>query len=186
MVVSERKTKKPPTFQYLPKNRAKKLKKSWIENKKLKSKWKAQKRKEGLLRESAPRSEGNPGQDYEETKSGSDSDTPSQSHSDYPEDDLATSERTLAAPQKEHSAATPSNAQKTFREQKRQAYSPGSRHTPKVDPLDRNKASASRGISHRTRGGRGGGFADRGRNKGQPNMKLRMNIMLEKIQRDFS
>ncbi|GJE86908.1 hypothetical protein PsYK624_029910 [Phanerochaete sordida] len=42
------KRKKPPTFQHLPENRAKKLKRSWVEVQKIKSKWKAQKRKEGL------------------------------------------------------------------------------------------------------------------------------------------
>ncbi|EJF65911.1 hypothetical protein DICSQDRAFT_165613 [Dichomitus squalens LYAD-421 SS1] len=43
------KRKKPPTFQHLPVQRAKKLKRSWVEVQKIKSKWKAQKRKEGLV-----------------------------------------------------------------------------------------------------------------------------------------
>nr|VWO98834.1 Uncharacterized protein [Ganoderma boninense] len=43
------KRKKPPTFQHLPAQRAKKLKRSWVEVQKIKSKWKAQKRKEGLV-----------------------------------------------------------------------------------------------------------------------------------------
>ncbi|KAM5532040.1 hypothetical protein V8D89_014291 [Ganoderma adspersum] len=43
------KRKKPPTFQHLPAQRAKKLKQSWVEVQKIKSKWKAQKRKEGLV-----------------------------------------------------------------------------------------------------------------------------------------
>ncbi|KAI0695821.1 hypothetical protein BC835DRAFT_1414638 [Cytidiella melzeri] len=43
------KRRRPPTFQHLPLNRAKKLKQSWVENQKIKSKWKAQKWKEGLL-----------------------------------------------------------------------------------------------------------------------------------------
>jgi hypothetical protein len=40
--------KKPPTFQHLPVHRAKTLKRAWVEKTKIKSKWKAQKRKEGL------------------------------------------------------------------------------------------------------------------------------------------
>lgn len=43
------KRKKPPTFQHLPVQRAKKLKRSWVQVQKIKSKWKAQKRKEGLV-----------------------------------------------------------------------------------------------------------------------------------------
>ncbi|PSR74120.1 hypothetical protein PHLCEN_2v10076 [Hermanssonia centrifuga] len=43
------KRKKPPTFQHLPINRAKKLKQSWVESQKIKSKWKAEKRKEGFV-----------------------------------------------------------------------------------------------------------------------------------------
>jgi hypothetical protein len=35
-------------------------------------------------------------------------------------------------------------------------------------------------------GGRGVSFGDRGREKGQPNMKYRMTAMLEKIKRDFT
>ncbi|KAF8061591.1 hypothetical protein FPV67DRAFT_286730 [Lyophyllum atratum] len=42
------KRKQPPTFRHLPLNRAKKLKQTWVENTKIKSKWKAQKRREGL------------------------------------------------------------------------------------------------------------------------------------------
>ncbi|OBZ75899.1 hypothetical protein A0H81_04250 [Grifola frondosa] len=43
------KRKKPPTFQHLPVERVKKLKRSWVDVQKIKSKWKAQKRKEGLV-----------------------------------------------------------------------------------------------------------------------------------------
>ncbi|KAG6865029.1 hypothetical protein C0991_005575 [Blastosporella zonata] len=42
------KRKQPPSFRHLPINRAKKLKQTWVENQKIKSKWKTQKRKEGL------------------------------------------------------------------------------------------------------------------------------------------
>ncbi|KAH8116871.1 hypothetical protein DFH11DRAFT_1542062 [Phellopilus nigrolimitatus] len=39
----------PPSFQHLPRDRATKLKKAWVEKKKLKSQWKAQQRKEGIV-----------------------------------------------------------------------------------------------------------------------------------------
>ncbi|KIJ44091.1 hypothetical protein M422DRAFT_252582 [Sphaerobolus stellatus SS14] len=42
------KRKGPPEFRHLPAERAKKLKKEWIEKKKIKGKWKAQTRKEGV------------------------------------------------------------------------------------------------------------------------------------------
>ncbi|KAL5532663.1 hypothetical protein ACEPAF_4437 [Sanghuangporus sanghuang] len=42
------KRKNPPTFRHLPRDRAQKVKKSWIEKKKLQVRWRAQKRKEGL------------------------------------------------------------------------------------------------------------------------------------------
>ncbi|KAF8844525.1 hypothetical protein BDN67DRAFT_721770 [Paxillus ammoniavirescens] len=169
MTVTERKKVKPPTFQRLPKDRAKKLKKSWIENKKVKSQWKAQKRREGLVKQPMSPNEGNPGQESEETKSGLDSGT-IQSHLD---DAPTACGRT--ARQKERSVVTPSNGEKSTREPKR----PSSLHTHTPD--------FSRGRNaHRTRGRRGGNLADRGRERGQPNMTLRMNVMLEKIKRDFS
>ncbi|TFY63760.1 hypothetical protein EVJ58_g3056 [Rhodofomes roseus] len=47
------KKRKPPTFRHLPENRAKKLKQSWVEAQKIKSQWKAQKRKEGIVTKSS-------------------------------------------------------------------------------------------------------------------------------------
>ncbi|KAH9926172.1 uncharacterized protein B0H18DRAFT_855669, partial [Fomitopsis serialis] len=47
------KKRKPPTFRHLPENRAKKLKHSWVETQKIKSQWKAQKRKEGIVTKSS-------------------------------------------------------------------------------------------------------------------------------------
>ncbi|KAF9227607.1 hypothetical protein BS17DRAFT_693261 [Gyrodon lividus] len=183
MAATEKKTKKPPTFQYLPKDRAKKLKKSWIENKKIKSQWKAQKRREGLIRQPVSPREGNPDQEHEATKSRSDS--TSQSHFDHLVHDPTTSQWTPTAQQKGRSGITPSNGKKSLRELKRHAYSPSSLHAPTADPLHRKGAYSSRN-SHLTRGKRDGGCTDRGREKGQPNMTLRMNVMLEKIKRNFS
>ncbi|RPD80123.1 hypothetical protein L226DRAFT_557381 [Lentinus tigrinus ALCF2SS1-7] len=64
------KRKKPPTFQHLPAERAKKLKRSWVEVQKIKSKWKAQKRKEGLV---APRAQLDLVTDADEDKDARDS-----------------------------------------------------------------------------------------------------------------
>ncbi|KIJ69225.1 hypothetical protein HYDPIDRAFT_80937 [Hydnomerulius pinastri MD-312] len=189
MVVTEGKTRKPPTFQHLPKNRAKKLKQSWIENKKIKNKWKAQKIREGLTKKPSSVAEENPGQEEEENDSESDG-SEAHSRADDVDLDAPISNRKTTGRQKGRPAEAPSNAEKpSLRDMKRQAYSPSSLHSQKVDPLLRRRGGPpSRGAnSHRGRGGRGGGdFSNRGREKGQPNMKLRMNAMLEKIKRDFS
>ncbi|KAF9792132.1 hypothetical protein BJ322DRAFT_15862 [Thelephora terrestris] len=42
------KRKGPPKFQHLPKARAKQLKSAWIQTRKIKSKWRAEKRREGI------------------------------------------------------------------------------------------------------------------------------------------
>ncbi|KAI5899844.1 uncharacterized protein SCHCODRAFT_02021706 [Schizophyllum commune H4-8] len=44
------KRKRPPTFVHLPAQKAQKLRRDWIETQKLKSKWRAQKRREGLVK----------------------------------------------------------------------------------------------------------------------------------------
>lgn len=62
----------------------------------------------------------------------------------------------------------------SLRELKREAYSQSTLHTFKSDPLKRHDQS-KRGRSS------GGGF-ERGR--GQPNMKLRMNVILEKLKQE--
>ncbi|KAJ7046641.1 hypothetical protein C8F04DRAFT_1247719 [Mycena alexandri] len=54
MSETAQKRKRPPSFQHFPINRAIKLKQTWVQNTKLKSKWKAEKRKEGIA---APRRE---------------------------------------------------------------------------------------------------------------------------------
>jgi hypothetical protein len=76
-------------------------------------------------------------------------------------------------------------AQPSLRDLKREAYSRETLHTFKSDPLHKRPSQG--------RGGRG--FPDRGRGsgrgrggppgRGQPDMKLRMNVMLEKIKRDM-
>jgi type II secretory pathway component GspD/PulD (secretin) len=46
---SSSKKRQPPSFHHYPPNRAKELKKAWVQRAKIKSKWKNEKRKAGLL-----------------------------------------------------------------------------------------------------------------------------------------
>ncbi|KAG1832146.1 hypothetical protein EV424DRAFT_1469779 [Suillus variegatus] len=174
MITEGTKRKKPPTFGHLPFNRAKKLKQSWVESTKIKSQWKAQKKRE------VP-SNGDPPPAHREKSDGSD---PEQSHSND---------------QGSHSSSHPECKQRqvpnssadggiSLRELGKQAYSRNSLHTYKANTR-RHDIKPSRGANPQggsTRGGRGASFGDRGHGKGQPNMKYRMTAMLEKIKRDFT
>jgi hypothetical protein len=73
----------------------------------------------------------------------------------------------------------------SLRDLTREAYSRSSLHTFKSDPLNRRRGD-NRGRGRGEGRGRGKG-AHRGEmRKGQPNMKLRMDAMLEKIKRDLA
>lgn len=125
---------------------AKRLKKSWVENHKIRSKWKAQKKREGLTNQSGTSSHL---QDQADTDSGSNT---SPSRPDKPP----------------VSSPAPSHDKQSLRDLRRLAYASKPLHTQKaVSP-------------HRS------GNAPVGRETGQPNMKLRMDVLLEKIKRDFS
>ncbi|KAF9452272.1 hypothetical protein P691DRAFT_795236 [Macrolepiota fuliginosa MF-IS2] len=211
------KRKRPPTFQHYPANRAKKLKQEWVEKAKIKSKWKAQKRREGIAplhpgvtpREEQNGDNGSEGFGH----SGSDSESQAQSDSlsDNESSNAANDSVSVPPPRtpkplppkkrKLHDSDLPStlhnknNSANTgkdggddgdelsLRDLFQKAYSRSSLHTYKSDPLKRrrNDQTQGRGFS---RGGRGGAASARGR--GQPNMKLRMNAMLEKIKRDHA
>ncbi|KAG2349680.1 hypothetical protein BDR05DRAFT_972660 [Suillus weaverae] len=182
MITEGTKRKKPPTFGHLPFNRAKKLKQSWVESTKIKSQWKAQKKREGVLqRKPEVPSNGDPPPAHQEKPDGSD---PEESHS------------------KDHGAHYGSHREHkqrpvpdsladdgiSLRELGKQAYSRNSLHTYKAN-TKKHDTKPSRGTNPQrgsTRGGRGASFGDRGREKGQPNMKYRMTAMLEKIKRDFT
>ncbi|KAL4067852.1 hypothetical protein J3A83DRAFT_3754723 [Scleroderma citrinum] len=137
---TEGKHKKPPTFSYLPKNRAKKLKKSWVDTKKLKNQWKAQKKREGL---------------------------PS-FHREAPSE--AKDPVHTEAPQDNQPAGSSSTSKTSLRDLTRQAYSPSTLHTHGKRPGHPKDNQVDRPSRHP---------------KGQPDMKLRMNAMLEKIKRDL-
>ncbi|KAI0831362.1 hypothetical protein BC628DRAFT_1415879 [Trametes gibbosa] len=205
------KRKKPPTFQHLPIDRAKKLKRSWVEVQKIKSKWKAQKRKEGLvgsqpqleqmlaapedradesveaqddaatLRSSSVNSES---EDGEEASDGVSEEEPAD------EDPKASSSKPSTEPARKHNLKqrrrVPQEIEPelSLRELQNKAYSKASLHTHKSHPLNRHKAPVSRGRG----GSRGGNIrgASRGRGRGQPDMGLRMKAMLEKIKQGLS
>ena len=68
------------------------------------------------------------------------------------------------------------------RELSRKAYAPESLHTFKADPLHRQRSQSQTSSRGRAPGTRNISQFSRGR--GQPNMKLRMNALLEKIKLD--
>ncbi|KAF8652760.1 hypothetical protein AX16_004256 [Volvariella volvacea WC 439] len=188
-----RKRKRPPTFHHFPEKRAKLLKKKWVENAKIKSKWKAQKRREGIStrHKSVDDDEDRPRESHRDPEFAQD-DQGSEGVSVSSEDDRASEPEPEPEPEPERpnkrdrkvkqspksSASTnddPRASTPSLRELTRQAYSPSSLHTYKSDPLHRRKGIAQRG--------RGAGGV---RGRGQPNMKMRMNAMLEKIKRDYT
>jgi hypothetical protein len=184
-----RKRKRPPTFQHYPVNRgtisfscvclflthrsAKQLKKNWVENVKIKSKWKAEKRKEGITKDVREGEPTDSERDEDEEKSESPPPDAPQIHK-Y-------SSRPIPKSAKEQEVVTEPPAV-SLRELTREAYSRSSLHTFKADPLKRRRGAPDRG-----RGGtRGRGSDQRRGGRGQPNMKLRMSAMLEKIKQDYA
>ncbi|KAF8162939.1 hypothetical protein B0H34DRAFT_300764 [Crassisporium funariophilum] len=223
------KRKRPPTFQHLPVETAKKFKKAWVEKTKIKSKWKAEKRKEGLASSSRlelPVYDREGDENFKDVKDVEDEHSseseeaepmsaqskirpettrphvhPSRSHI-HPDLVVKQSKHTTTAPASANTPKTQASAntsKKTkegvppveppsLRELTREAFSQSTLHTFKSDPLKRRERggkSGVRGQNGRGRGrGRGRGQGEIGR--GQPNMKLRMNAMLEKIKQDFT
>jgi hypothetical protein len=183
------------------------LKKIWVEKQKIKSKWKAIKRKEGLGK-AVPTDNVAGGNEAPEVLQHSDlepdaaessvqvhdkdSDTPmkpnvlpskTQQHKSPARNQMTTQPSTGSQRNADHSAVDMNtHAQTSLRDLARIAYSRSSLHTYKSDPLHR-KGSGHPG--EKSQRGRGVGGA-RGERRGQPNMKLRMDVMLEKIKRDFT
>ncbi len=183
---------------------AKKLKQSWVDVQKIKSKWKAQKRKEGLpasrvqlmreadekvARESSEEADdqvrlcsiigGEGSEEKEESKEES-------GKEEEPLREAAPSSKARAQPQKAGSQKK-TDEQPSLRDLQRMAYSRSSLHTYKSNPLHRRKDQIDLGGRGRpgARGGRGG-QRGRERGRGQPDMGLRMKAMLEKIKQDFT
>ncbi|KAJ7285706.1 hypothetical protein C8J57DRAFT_1118178, partial [Mycena rebaudengoi] len=160
MTETGEKRKRPPSFQHFPINRAKKLKQAWVQNTKLKSKWKAEKRKNGLM---PARNEGeeDPVEDSEVTESKDDVQPPAQARIAHTKKPSRTQH-----PRREAEAGPSTATEPTLRDRAREAYSQTSLHTYKSDPQRRRKGEAGTG-------------------RGQPDMKKRMSILLETIKRDF-
>jgi len=170
-----------------------------VEKTKIKSKWKAQKKKEGLATSSKLDLPVYDEEEKDQNNSRSDCDDvqlateisgeqprphlhPSRAHI-HPELPVKHSKaRTELPTTKKQKISEDSQAVEppSLRELKREAYSQSTLHTFKSDPLKRRDQGKMVGGSR----GRGNGFSERG--KGQPNMKLRMNVMLEKIKQDFA
>lgn len=198
---------------------AKKLKQSWVEAQKIKSQWKAQKRKEGIATKSgrfeelvadhqenavaSGPSHGAENEEAEETPHawrGSASSTAAEESSEdesvADRVDDASIRRTAPTRSKRQQQMRPDVAvadPPSLRDLQRQAYSKSSLHTFKSG----HRGSGATSGAHATApmGGRGrGGAVDsqrgrghvRGRGRGQPDMRLRMNAMLEKIKRDYT
>ncbi|KAF9036661.1 hypothetical protein BJ165DRAFT_1504977 [Panaeolus papilionaceus] len=197
------KKKKPPTFQHYPANRgisymaqlcaAKKLKKAWIDKAKIKSKWKAQKKKEGLMERSKlgiAEIEGNNDKSEEEDEEKPTHSDRAQSVEQSPTITPSEPTPTIIAPPQTKKAKRDSREHrnnkrkrelpeeptepKTLRDLTREAYSRSSLHTFKSHPLRKGKTARH---ELRLRGEKG---------RGQPNMKLRMNAMLAKIKQDYA
>ncbi|KAG6874056.1 hypothetical protein C0995_006913 [Termitomyces sp. Mi166 len=193
------KRKRPPTFTHLPASRAKKLKQAWIENKKIKTKWKTQKHREGIT--TLPK-EKEQSDEEDANASGTGSDTSEGDVSDK-DDHEAVSEReenprpkkSTLHPSRSHihpelapktkrpkpTETEPSSQPPSLRELTRKAYSRESLHTFKAGQKTRGGSHGCGGSRSLVRG------ASRGvKGRGQPNMKLRMGAVLEKIKQSMA
>ncbi|KAK0210619.1 hypothetical protein DFS33DRAFT_305976 [Desarmillaria ectypa] len=176
---SSLKRKRPPTFPHHPAARAKKLKQEWVFKAKIKSKWKAEKRKMAAV---------SAGDDKDMQDVDSDSGASSKTQEDSKENQQLSLEppappsctksvtQKSTVPEQTISSRPPVSV----REIKRTAYSKSTLHSYKADPFNKRKSGSVRGQSFKGDHDRNGN-----RGRGQPNMKLRMNAMLEKIKRDL-
>lgn len=202
---------------------AKKLKQSWVEAQKIKSQWKAQKRKEGIATKSsqieelvadhqendaAPElsDEAESEEEVSHERRGTTLSTAFEESSEHKEGPTAdiVDDAMESGSSVRHTGSSPSKRQQqmlpdyimthppSLRDLQRQAYSQSSLHTFKSGHRGSDTRRGSQTATGRGRGRgsaassqRGRGHA-RGRGRGQPDMRLRMNAMLEKIKRDYT
>jgi len=145
---------------------AKQLKKAWVQTAKIKSKWKAQKRREAVLSSHS----GLDADDELELANQSDSEITAKNKSHPPEKKTKHAEGNASVANKEQN--------QSLRDLFRRAYSKDSLHTYKSHPLKKRRGGQQQ------QGSRKGNAASTTR--GQPNMKLRMHAILEKIKQDYS
>ncbi|KAJ7172617.1 hypothetical protein C8R46DRAFT_1032577 [Mycena filopes] len=148
MAETAQKRKRPPSFQHFPINRAIKLKQAWVQNTKLKSKWKAEKRKAGIA---PPRREEGDAEDADDN---------TEVETKEPEPEPATTPARPPPPTKRGRRTQPdpseaeSSVAPTLRDRAREAYSQASLHTYRSDPFgkrqQRRKRPAPQGAGSQT------------------------------------
>ncbi|KAF9009399.1 hypothetical protein BDQ17DRAFT_1397712 [Cyathus striatus] len=186
------KRKRPPTFQHFPADRAKKLKKTWVETAKIRSKWKAEKRKQKLAEESKSdlpkyNNEGDDEENGDNENSNVDERVESQNNSENEgSSEEKESPNVVQAPTSHHTIH-PSRAQikpkrgpklEPTRLSNLKQKEKGNEEQLSVRELTRLAYSSSTLHTYKKRKRKGGG-------RGQPDMKLRMNAMLAKIKQDI-
>jgi len=183
---------------------AKKLKRDWITKQKTKSKWKAQKHREGIVTQRDALSRSGTLSDPFRTPQSAVVREERSTRADEAEIDEETDgshnssgdEPALISPvQKDkqkmrRQEEDVANAGPSLRELQRQAYSPAALHHHKSHPLHHSKGRIGthdariHGSSQKK--ANAGESRNRSRRGGQPDMRLRMSAMLEKIKRDYS
>jgi hypothetical protein len=182
---------------------AKKLKRDWITKQKTKSKWKAQKHREGIVTQRDALSRSGTLSDplrtpqspvvREERSTSADeaeideSDGSHNSSGDEPALIAPVQKNKQKMRRQEEDVA---NAGPSLRVLQRQAYSPAALHHHKSHPLHHSKGRigihGARIHGSSQKEANAGDTRSRSRRGGQPDMRLRMSAMLEKIKRDYS
>jgi len=155
----KQKKRNPPTFPYHRPAQARKLKAQWVEREKIKSKWRAEKRRDPSLRPPRP---------FELAEEGEDK--RGKEEEEEEEEEWSGIQESTQPPPKPARPQTVDRkaAIAQSRELAREAYSPASLHHHK----SRFDHRRPRKQTFTPRSG------------GQPNMKLRMNALLDRIQRN--
>jgi hypothetical protein len=174
---------------------AKKLKKAWVDAKKIKKVWRAEKRRQGIQMQQMGVEEEGEGQDVEDDVEAG------EEEEEWKGIEGAMHENSRAEQQQERRGvpahqpsrlaekAVPEQAPSapSLRDMAREAYSRSTLHQYKSHPLQQKRGRSTR-WAERGSGGREDEESGRGRGRrrGQPNMKLRMDVMLEQIKRSLS
>ena len=128
---------------------------------------------------------GHEGQGVPVEETASDQDGDESQYSTVDEPALKKSEQNARGQGESSAIAGPS-----LRELQKQAYSPAALHHYKSRPLHQNKGRktphGTRALESSQKRGVGGGSRNPSRRGGQPDMRLRMSAMLEKIKREYS
>ncbi|KAF8911075.1 hypothetical protein CPB84DRAFT_1842329 [Gymnopilus junonius] len=209
---SNTKRKRPPTFQHFPINRAKVLKKQWVEKTKIKSKWKAQKKKEDLFSQSKLElpiysddegsAQNGDAENSERVKEGAEMAPrsthqhqshlhPSRAHI-HPELPVMRPKENSKRTKRLESEVRPTKKQKFSKEEEDETASQPSVRELMREAYSRSSLHTYKADPFKKRlagpgSQRDGKSSDHGRpqtGKGQPDMKLRMNAMLAKIKQD--